>query len=402
MDTYVLEWLSLGLRWLHVIAGIAWIGTSFHVVSLDNRLVPPRDPADRARGVHGEAWGLHGGGFYRSQKYLLGPKGEPLTDDLHWFKWEAYTTWLSGMGLLAVVYWWGAHVYLIDPAVLALSLPAAIAISAGSLVAGWLVYDALCRLVTSGRVLAVVIYLLAVAAAWGYGRVFGSRAAYVHVGAMLGTIMVWNAFFHIIPGMRKMVAAVRAGREPDPRPGIVGKQRSVHNTYFTLPVVFIMISGHYPMTYGHSHAWAVLAVIGAAGGLIRWFFVLRQSGRAAPALPAVAGFLLVGVAVALAPGHGPAGQPAAATRDPASFARVQAIVRERCAPCHAEQPTQPGFIRAPAGVLLDTADRIRVAAPRIHQAAVITKTMPIANLTGITESERAVLAAWARGGARGE
>jgi uncharacterized membrane protein len=402
MDTYVLEWLSLGLRWLHVIAGIAWIGTSFHVVSLDNRLVPPRDPADRARGVHGEAWGLHGGGFYRSQKYLLGPKGEPLTDDLHWFKWEAYTTWLSGMGLLAVVYWWGAHVYLIDPTVLALSLPAAIAISAGSLVAGWLVYDALCRLVTSGRVLAVVIYLLSVAAAWGYGRVFGSRAAYVHVGAMLGTIMVWNVFFHIIPGMRKMVAAVRAGREPDPRPGIVGKQRSVHNTYFTLPVVFIMISGHYPMTYGHSHAWAVLAVIGAAGGLIRWFFVLRQSGRAAPVLPAVAGFLLVGVAVALAPGHGPAGQSAAATRDPASFARVQAIVRDRCAPCHAEQPTQPGFIRAPAGVLLDTADRIRVAAPRIHQAAVITKTMPIANLTGITESERAVLAAWARGGARGE
>jgi uncharacterized membrane protein len=306
------------------------------------------------------------------------------------------------MGLLAVVYWWGAHVYLIDPAVLALSLPVAIAISAASLVVAWLLYDALCRLVTSGRVLAVVIYLLSVAAAWGYGRVFGGRAAYVHVGAMLGTIMVWNVFFHIIPGMRQMVGAVRAGREPDPRPGIVGKQRSVHNTYFTLPVVFIMISGHYPMTYGHPHAWAVLAVIGAAGGLIRWFFVLRQSGRAAPVLPAVAGFLLLGVAVALAPGHGPAGQSAAATRDPASFARVQAIVRDRCAPCHAERPTQPGFVRAPGGVLLDTADRIRVAAPRIHHAAVVTKTMPIANLTGITESERAALAAWVRGGARGE
>jgi uncharacterized membrane protein len=399
MDAYVVEWLSLGLRWLHVIAGIAWIGASFHFVALDNHLRPPRDPADRARGVHGEVWSVHGGGFYRAQKYLLGPRGEPLTDDLHWFKWEAYTTWLSGMGLLAVVYWWGAHVYLIDRSVLALSAPAAIAISAGSLLAGWLVYDALCRLVASERALAAVVYLLAVAAAWGYGRVFGPRAAYLHAGAMLGTIMVWNVFVHIIPGQRAMVAAVRGGHEPDPRPGVVGKQRSVHNTYFTLPVVFTMISGHYPMTYGHPHAWLVLALIGAAGVLIRWFFVLRQSGRAAPALPAAAALLLVGLAVALAPGRGPA---AAAAGDPASFARVQAIVRERCAGCHAERPTQPGFVRAPAGVLLDTADRIRVAAPRIHQAAVVTKTMPIANLTGITESERAALAAWARGGARGE
>lgn len=402
MDAYILEWLSLGLRWLHVIAGIAWIGASFHFVALDNRLNPPRDPEDRARGVHGEVWSVHGGGFYRAQKYLLGPKGEPLAEDLHWFKWEAYTTWLSGMGLLAVVYWWGAHVYLIDRSVWALSAPAAVAISAGSLVAGWLVYDALCRLVKSERALAVVMYLLAVAAAWGYGRVFGPRAAYLHVGAMLGTIMVWNVFFHIIPGQRQMVAAVRAGRKPDPRPGIVGKQRSVHNTYVTLPVLFAMISGHYPMTYGHRHAWAVLAVIGAAGVLIRWFFVLRQSGRGAPALPVAAALLLVGLAVALGPGGGPLGQTAAATGDAASFDRVQVIVRERCASCHAERPTQPGFVKAPAGVLLDTADRIRVAAPRIHQAAVVTKTMPIANLTGITESERAVLAAWARGGARGE
>jgi uncharacterized membrane protein len=290
-------------------------------------------------------------------------------------------------------------VYLIDRSVWALSVPAAIVVSAGSLLAGWLVYDALCRLVTSERALAIVVYLLAVAAAWGYGRVFGSRAAYLHVGAMIGTIMVWNVFFHIIPGQRQMVAAVRAGRAPDPRPGIVGKQRSVHNTYFTLPVLFVMISGHYPMTYGHPHAWVVLAVIGGAGVLIRWFFVLRQLGRPAPVLPAIAALLLGGLAVALAPRPG---QSAAATGDPASFARVQAIVRERCASCHAEHPTQPGFVRAPAGVLLDTADRIRVAAPRIHQAAVVTKTMPIANLTGITDSERAVLAAWAQGGARGE
>jgi uncharacterized membrane protein len=401
MDAYVADWLSLGLRWLHVIAGIAWIGTSFHFVALDNRLVPPRDPADRKRGVHGEVWGVHGGGFYRSQKYLLGPRGEPLTEDLHWFKWEAYTTWLSGMGLLAVVYWWGADTYLIDRAVWGLSVPAAVAISAGSLVVGWLVYDGLCRVVGSERVLGALVLGFAVAAAWGYGRVFGARAAYIHVGAMIGTIMAWNVFVHIIPGQREMVAAVRAGREPDPRPGIVGKQRSVHNTYFTLPVVFLMIGIHYPMTYGHRHAWAVLAVIGVAGVLIRQFYVLRQSGRRAPVLPAVAALLLVGLAVALMPGRG-SGPAGAATGEAGSFARVQAIVHERCVACHAERPTQPGFAQAPAGVLLDTPERIRTAAPRIHQAAVVARTMPIANLTGITESERAALAAWVRNGARGE
>jgi uncharacterized membrane protein len=401
MSDYVADWLSLGLRWLHVIAGIAWIGTSFHFVALDNHLTPPRDPADRTRGVHGEVWGVHGGGFYRSQKYLLGPRGEPLTDDLHWFKWEAYTTWLSGVGLLAVVYWWGAQTYLIDRAVWALSAPAAVAISVASLVLGWLVYDALCRLVPSERVLGALVGVLAVAAARGYGQVFGARAAYIHVGAMIGTIMAWNVFVHIIPGQREMVAAVRAGREPDPRPGIVGKQRSVHNTYFTLPVVFVMISIHYPMTYGHRHAWAVLAVIGVAGVLIRRFYVLRQSGRSAPALAALAALLLMGLAVALAPAwrSGPAG---AATGEPASFVRVQAIVRERCAVCHAERPTQPGFVQAPAGVFLDTPERIRAAAPRMHQAVVVARTMPIANLTGMTESERTALAAWIQGGARAE
>ena len=401
MDAYVADWLSLGLRWLHVIAGIAWIGTSFHFVALDNHLAPPRDPADRARGAHGEAWGVHGGGFYRTQKYLLGPRGEPLTGDLHWFKWEAYTTWLSGMGLLAIVYWWGANTYLIDRAVWGLSVPAAVGLSAASLVLGWLVYDGLCRTVRSEGVLAVLLFALAVAAAWGYGRVFGPRAAYIHVGALLGTIMVWNVFVHIIPGQREMVDALRVGREPDPRPGIVGKQRSVHNTYFTLPVVFLMVSLHYPMTYGHRHAWAVLAVIGAAGVLIRRFFVLRQSGRSAPVLPSVAVLLLLGLTVALAPGResSPAG---AATGETGDFVRVQAIMRQRCVACHAERPTQPGFAQAPGGVLLDTPDRIRTAAPRIHQAAVVARTMPIANLTGITESERATLAAWVRNGARGD
>ena len=281
------------------------------------------------------------------------------------------------------------------------SVSVAVAVSAGSLVLGWLAYDGLCRLVSSERVLGALLAVMTVAAAWGYGRVFGARAAYIHVGAMIGTIMAWNVFVHIIPGQREMVAAVRAGREPDPRPGIVGKQRSVHNTYFTLPVVFVMISIHYPMTYGHRHAWAVLAVIGVAGVLIRRFYVLRQAGRSAPALAALAALLLVALVVALAPAwrSGPAG---AATGERVGFVRVQAIVRERCAVCHAERPTQPGFVQAPAGVLLDTPDRIRAAAPRMHQAVVVARTMPIANLTGMTESERSALAAWIQGGARAE
>src|SRR3990172_3833623 len=293
METYVVDWLNLGMRWLHLIAGIAWIGASFYFVWLDDHLAPPRDSNDRLRGVSGEVWAVHGGVFYRAQKYLLGPTGEPLSASLHWFKWEAYTTWLSGMGMLAIVYWWGANAYLIDRSVLGLSAPAAIAISAGSLVAGWLVYDAVCRVVKSELALAVALFLLTVAAAWGYAQVFGPRAAYIHVGAMIGTIMVWNVFFHIIPGQRKMVEAIRAGRVARRPYRAIRQPGSGHNTYFTLPVLFTMMSIHYPMTYGHRHAWAVLAVIMLAGALIRQYFVLRHSGQNPVALPAVAAALLV-------------------------------------------------------------------------------------------------------------
>jgi uncharacterized membrane protein len=394
METYVVDWLNLGMRWLHLIAGIAWIGASFYFVWLDNHLVPPRDPNDRLRGVSGEVWAVHGGGFYRAQKYLLGPKGEPLSDSLHWFKWEAYTTWLSGMGMLAIVYWWGANAYLIDRSVHDLSVPAAIAISAGSLVAGWLVYDALCRVVKSELALAVALFLLTVAAAWGYAQVFGPRAAYIHVGAMIGTIMVWNVFFHIIPGQRKMVEAIRAGREPELRYGLIGKQRSVHNTYFTLPVLFTMMSIHYPMTYGHRHAWAVLAVIMLAGALIRQYFVLRHSGQNPIALPAVAVALLIGLGIAIAPSPS-----ATSATTPATFARVQPIIQERCTVCHAEKPTFAGFQQPPGGLLLDTPERIKAAAQRIHQQTIATPAMPIGNLTKMTDEERRLLGAWLAAGA---
>jgi len=395
MEAYVIDWLNLGIRWLHFIAGIAWIGASLYFVMLDLSLKSPKDPADAMRGAHGELWAVHGGGFYQSQKFLSGPKGETLSEDLHWSKWEAYTTWLSGMGLLAIIYWYGANNHLIDRSVMELSAPAAIAISAGSLVAGWIVYDALCRAVKHELALSLVMYALLVAAAWGYGQVFGARAAYVHVGTLIGTIMVWNVFFQIIPGQKKMVDAIRAGREPELRYGVVGKQRSVHNTYFTLPVLFIMISNYYPMTYGHKHAWAVLAVVMLAGALIRQFFVLRHTGRNLVALPAAAAALLLGLAVAIAPASAPQA-PAAA---PIAYSSVQPIIAQRCAVCHAETPTFAGFQQPPGGLKLDTPEQVKAAAQKIHQQTIATRAMPIGNITKMTEEERALLGKWLAGGA---
>jgi uncharacterized membrane protein len=396
MESYIVDWISLLARWLHVIAGVAWIGASLYFVRLDNSLLPPRQPEDAKRGVSGEMWAVHGGGFYMNRKFPLGPIGEKLSDHLHWSKWEAYTTWLSGMALLAVIYWWGAGTYLIDPAVRTLTVPAAIAFSAGSLVAGWIAYDLLCRTVRNEAALAALLYGGLVAAAWVYGQVFGARAAYIHVGALMGTVMVWNVFFHIIPGQKKMVAAIRGGREPDAAPGIIGKQRSVHNTYFTLPVLFIMISNHYPMTYANKYSWLVLAAIMLAGALIRQYFVLRQTGANSVVLPAIAIVLLLATALAIAPQ--PAAENTAATR--VTFAQVQPVIQMRCAVCHAAKPNFPGMAQPPNGVMLDTPERIRAAAPRILQQAVITRAMPIGNVTGITDEERRLLGSWLAGGAK--
>ncbi len=390
MDNYVADWLSLLLRWTHFIAGVAWIGSSLYFVWLDNHLEPPK-PQDLQRGVAGTIWSVHGGGFYNAQKYPLGPMGEALSDKLHWFKWEAYTTWISGMGMLAIIYWWGANAYLIDRSVMALSVPAAIGISVASLLAGWLVYDFLCHAVKNEAALGALLFILFTAAAWAYAQVFGARAAYIHVGALVGTLMVWNVYFHVIPGQAKMLDAIRAGRKPDAEPGRVAKQRSVHNTYFTLPVLFVMISNHYPMTYGNSYGWLVLAAIGLAGVLVRRFFVLRHFGRAPLWMPVVAVLVLVAAAVAIAPAR-PGGANAAKAEE--AFAKVQAIVTERCAGCHAEKPSFPGIAAAPGGVMLDTPERIRQAAPRISQQAVLTKAMPIGNLTRMTDEERAVIGAW--------
>jgi uncharacterized membrane protein len=402
MESYIVDWLNLGVRWLHFIAGVAWIGASLYFVMLDMSLKPPRNPADAKRGVFGELWAVHGGGFYVSQKFRTGPVGELLSEDLHWSKWEAYTTWLSGMALLAIIYWYGANAYLIDKSVMDLPVPAAIAISAGSLVVGWLIYDALCKTIKHELTLSIVIYVLLVAAAWGYAQVFGGRAAYVHVGALIGTIMVWNVFFQIIPGQKQMVAEIRAGKDPDPTPGIIGKQRSVHNTYFTLPVLFIMISNHYPMTYGSKNGWAILAVIMLAGALIRQYFVLRHVGKNLVLLPAAGAAMLVVLAIAIAPKPAATGAPAAAgstATKTVSYADVQPIIKERCAVCHAEKPTFAGFAQPPGGLMLDTPEQVKAAAQRIHQQTIATQTMPIGNLTKMTDEERALLGKWLADGA---
>ena len=393
MEAYIVDWLSLLTRWLHLISGIAWIGASFYFVMLDNSLSQPKNPDDTKRGVFGELWAVHGGGFYISQKFLTGPKGEPLTENLHWSKWEAYTTWLSGMALLALIYWLGASSYLIDRSVMALSPPAAIAISVASLAGGWFVYDGLCRLLEGKEnVLAALVFVFIMACAWALFHVFSARAAYIHVGAIIGTIMVANVFFHIIPGQKRTVADIRAGRDPDPRPGIIGKQRSVHNTYFTLPVLFVMISNHYPMTYSHPQGWLVLGVIMLAGVLIRQFFVLRHSGNVKWALPAAGVALLAGVAVAIAPKIADSGGGRV------TFANVQGVLKERCLQCHASQPTQPGFAQPPKGVLLETPEQVAANAPKIAET-VGNKYMPIGNLTQMTDNERALIATWFAQGA---
>jgi uncharacterized membrane protein len=395
---YGLEWLNLLVRWLHIITGIAWIGASFYFVWLDNTIRPPAPGSELAKkGVSGELWAVHGGGFYNPQKYLVAPA--ELPGELHWFKWEAYSTWLSGFALLTIAYYFNAQAMMVDRAVADLLAWQAVGIGLASLVAGWTVYDLLCRSKLGQHDLAfgVVMFLLLVGAAYVLTHLLSGRAAYIHIGAMIGTIMVANVLMLIIPGQRKMVNAMMSGQKPDPMHGLKAKQRSVHNNYFTLPVLFIMISNHYAMTYRNEHAWAVLAVIMAAGVFIRHFFNLRHKGRVEWKYPAVGLALLLALAVVIAP-KAPAAAPG--VDNAAQFAQVRAIVDQRCVSCHASHPTQPGFATAPAGVTLDDPRAISQNAARIYQQAVQLKAMPLANLTNMTDAERAQLGAWFEAGAK--
>jgi uncharacterized membrane protein len=382
--SYAQDWAELLIRWLHVIAGIVWIGASFYFVALDNHLRPPKERRSREEGVGGETWEIHGGGFYRIEKYRVAPR--ELPDPLHWFKWEAYTTWLSGFALLVVLYYLDADVYLVDPAVFDLSDEAAIAISLGLLLGAWVAYDLLCRLLRGRELLlALGVAALVVLAAWGTSELFSGRAAYLHVGAMLGTIMAANVLVVIIPAHWELVRAKEAGREPDAAPGLEAKRRSVHNNYFTLPVVFAMISNHLPWTYGHERGWIVLVALMAIGAWVRHYFNLRHAGQTVWAIPVTAALAVVALAWAIEP-EDDAVQPAAGS---ATIADVQQIVETRCLSCHAGAG-------APGGIRLETAGEIEARADRIEEMVVRSRAMPPGNVTGMTDEERATVAAWLR------
>jgi uncharacterized membrane protein len=392
LDPYITDWLNLLMRWLHVIAGLVWIGSSFYFIALDTHLRPPQDEREREAGIGGETWEIHGGGFYNIKKYLVAPRVLPET--LHWFKWEAYTTWLSGFALMIVLYYLNADTYLIDKSVADLSTGEAVAISIGLLAAAWLVYDVLCRLLASRPfVLAAVLLGLITLAAWGIGHLFSARAMYLQIGAMLGTMMVGNVFFVIIPAHWELVRAKQAGREPDPAANARGKLRSVHNNYLTLPVVFTMLSNHFPFTYGHSYSWLILVVLLVIGAWVRHFFNLRHLGRTVWWIPASAAIAIAVLAILIRPqSQSSAGTPAV------SFARVARIVDQRCAACHSQHPTKVDA--APRGIKLDTPEEIKAQATAIEQQAVQTQAMPLGNVTGMTKAERDLLGRWIAQGAR--
>ncbi len=389
MDLVLTEWLSMLVRWLHVIAGIAWIGSSFYFIHLDLSL---RKREGLPPGVHGEAWQVHGGGFYHMMKYLVAPARLP--DELTWFKWEAYTTWLSGFGLLVLVYYLGAELYLIDRSVLDLSPAAAIGLSLGGLIVPWLIYEALCRS-PLGRhqvALAAVGYVFLVALTYGFTLVFGGRGAFIQIGALIGTIMVANVFVVIIPNQKKVVAALLAGETPAEWLGAQAKQRSVHNNYLTLPVIFLMISNHYPLLFATRYNWLIVAIVLALGPVIRHFFNSRHAGKGSPWWTwavAAAGV----IAIAWLSGAGPREGAAAAVERP-DFAAVEEIVTARCSMCHAAEPVWAGIAAAPKGIRLDTAEMTRRHAALIELNAVRSNAMPPGNVTDMTAEERAVLAAW--------
>ena len=398
MDTYLLDWANLLLRWAHVITAIAWIGSSFYFVFLDSSLSPPTDPQLQAKGVDGELWAVHGGGFYNPQKYLVAPRSLP--PNLHWFYWEAYSTWLTGFALFTVLYLFNAGSFLIDQSVYRWSPGAAIAAALGFLVAFWAVYDTICRafgqkksgdLIVAAGVLVVVVF-----SSWLSCQLFAGRAAFLLTGAMLATAMSANVFFWIIPGQRTVIAQMKAGEAVDPVHGQRAKQRSVHNTYFTLPVLVAMLSNHYGWLYQGPHNWAVLVLLMLAGALIRHSFVARHKagvlGQRAPWEHAVVGTaLLLGLAVWLAPPPPSAAAVAAAAR-PVGFAELRAVVEQRCVMCHNAELQNKN-------VALHTPALIGQHAQAIYQQAVVLKLMPMNNASQITEAERALIKRWFDAGA---
>ncbi len=421
VEAHLTEWLNLGIRWIHMITGIAWIGASFYFVWLENNLnrANPRD------GLAGDLWAIHGGGIYHLEKYKLAPPQMP--ENLHWFKWEAYFTWLSGVALMLVVYYLNPSAYLIKPGV-DLAPEMAIVIGFGSMIAGYVAYHFLCDSALGKRpaLLGAVLFVLIIAAAYGFSQIFSGRAAYIHVGAIIGTIMVGNVFFTIMPAQRALVKAIEDNTTPDPRLPAKGLLRSRHNNYFTLPVLFIMISNHFPSTYGSQYNWLILAGIAILAVLVRHYFNTRHaSNKFAWTLPAAA-LGMICLAYVTAPARpAPSATPVAATSsqqapaatlakveaigaaqtpaaaaDGTDFAKVNSVIQERCAVCHSAQPSSPMFSAAPAGLMLDTPQQIQQQAAKIHAQSVASQIMPLGNITQMTQEERDLIGAWIAQGAQ--
>jgi uncharacterized membrane protein len=385
MEIVLMEWVSLGIRWLHVIAAVAWIGSSFYFMHLDASL---RRAEALPRGTQGEAWQVHGGGFYHMVKFLVAPA--QLPEDLTWFKWEAYSTWLSGFALLIVTYYFSADLLLVDHSVMELSAQQAVALSIAGLLAAWLVYEVLCRSAPAGNeaLLAVIGFIFLVACCYGFTLVFSGRGAFIQMGALIGTIMVANVFVTIIPNQKKIVAALLTGGDCDPRLGYEGKQRSVHNNYLTLPVVFLMISNHYPLVSSTRYNWLIFAIILLIGFLIRHFYNLRHAGRPSPWWTWAAAALCMAIIAMLSWAGTRTASGSAAAAPGASFAEASRIVLTRCSMCHAAHPVWAGIASAPKGVRLDTPDEIRRHARDIEINAVLSHAMPPGNITRISDEDR--------------
>ncbi|MBU3649824.1 MAG: hypothetical protein FGM28_05905 [Limnohabitans sp.] len=403
MDAYLLDWANLLLRWVHVITAIAWIGSSFYFVFLDNNLIKPTSPDLLEKGVDGAMWAVHGGGFYNPQKYMVAPK--KIHTKLHWFYWESYSTWLTGFALFTVLYLWNAGTFLIDKSLMDWSPAMAITAALSFLVVFWLIYDTVCRTLgftENGELkVGIIMFLVVCFASWLACNLFAGRAAFLLVGAMIATAMSANVFFWIIPGQRKVVAAMTSGETYDAQGlaihGKRGKQRSVHNTYFTLPVIFAMLSNHYSFLYTSAHNWVILILMMLSGALIRQFFVQRHGyhlGRAANPLPyAIAGVVvLIGVIIWLRPAPATPSMASAAAAGPVTYAQIQPILAQRCNSCHGEQ-LQMKNIR------LDSPALVSTHAQNVYQQVVITRQMPMNNASGLTEDERGLIKRWFEAGA---
>lgn len=394
MDPYVIDWLYLLLRWLHIVAAIAWIGASFYFVWLDNSLEAPLADDLKRKGVDGELWAVHGGGFYNPQKYLTAPRELPAK--LHWFYWESYTTWMSGFALFIVVYLLNAKIYLIDPRILPMSEATAIAVALAFLGGGWVIYDLICRILGfRDRLVGLTVSVFVSLATYGACLIFPGRAAYLLIGAMMATIMSANVLFWIIPGQRKVIAAMRAGLPVDPVHGKRGKQRSVHNTYLTLPVLICMLSNHFPFMYQHAANAPALILMMLAGVLIRQFFLLRHKGQLNWWFPLAGSMVIVLVFFLIKPAKAISKNSVDATTASVSLDEAYAIVHKHCYGCHALNPTMIGG-GPPKGVAFETPDDLVRLADVVYVQVVQIKAMPLGNLTQMTDDERERLGRWIR------